>query len=99
MRVFLGIILSLAFIGGGIVPVLAGFSMLSRGITGDDVLAAFLMGAMAILIGAGIFWAVMRARKKARDLDAGVLSGTVTGMWLGAGDDGAGGYDGDDFGE
>lgn len=86
MRFFLGIVISLGFIVGGVVPIVGGFSMMSRQVTGDDVLFAFTLGGLLMLIGVVMFWAVLRARRKRRDIDAGALTGTATGMMLGSGD-------------
>lgn len=93
MRFIIGVILALCFIVGGLVPIAGGFSMMSRGVTGDDILAAFFIDGMLELIGLIMLWAVIKSRKKKTDIDTGALTGTLTGIMIGSE---AGDY-GDDF--
>lgn len=81
MRFIIGLIIALGFILGGLVPFAGGFSMMSRGVTGDDVLAAFFIGGMLELIGVLILFAVFRTRHNRHgdkdDLTAGIMMATI----------------------
>lgn len=94
MRFFLGLLVALGFIVGGAIPLAGGFSMISRSISGDEVMAAFFIAGMLELIGVGILIAVFKSRKRRAGIDAAALSGTITGMALGSDPD----YS-DDFGD
>ena len=63
MRFVLGLLLGLGFLGGGLYAFAGVFSMLSRGIDGEDVLAAGFIGTMLAFIGAAIIWGAFRSRR------------------------------------
>jgi hypothetical protein len=97
MRFIIGLGLALGFLTGGLVPIAGGFSMMSRGVTGDDVLAAFFIGGMLELIGLLILYAVFKTRRNRRgahdDLTAGIMMATILSTTLNDdGPDGGGDY-------
>ncbi len=85
MRFFIGMVLALGFIGAGVFPVVGGFSMIERGVTGDDIYAAFIIGGVLIFVGLLIMWMVIKSRKKRSAIDPAELTATLTGIAVGSG--------------
>jgi len=65
MRYYYRVIMSLASVGGGLFAVSEGFDRLSRGVTGQEVYAAFIIGGVLMLFGYLTYAAARRARDKA----------------------------------
>jgi len=77
-----GVLLSLVFIIGGLIPIAVGFSMRARGVTGDDVLAEFIIGGALMLIGGLILWAAVHGRKRINALNAEAAAAVIAAQVL-----------------
>ena len=97
MRFVIGLVLAFGFLLGGLVPIAGGFDMMTHGVTGDDVLAAFFIGGMLELIGVLILYAVIKARGRRKQSDEGMAGGTTMGLMIASSLDDAGADDSDDF--